>query len=437
MTASHGIAAESGSPALENRAMMMRFCSLGANCEFGAAQRAYSAEPLDLFRWTGTNPGVMVTLLKQRFRDIGDRKQLRLLDGHEYILHHTGYGFVWHTWIKRSESDTETVLAKESQRIARMAEICIEYLEEGERIFVIKEKRGDIPRSIAEAISAEMRNFGPGTLLYVTQGSDGISVEREGPFLLHGTLPKFGQNENILASVPAADWLTLCRKASELVPPAGSVRGTPDAREAVQPLGALHLTPQAQRLLIDAISRFGHRYLEFGMGGATILAAQAGRDVVAVNSSAALVKRVGEHPDVADSIKGGRVSLLHADIGPVAEWGFPADQCRAGAWPDYIRLPWTEWERRGERPDLIFVDGRFRLACCLSAIAALAGSLSPDDMPRVLLQDFDVTRPYYQPVLDFFEPETTEGSLYLLRLRRGYSQLGAFVQMLSAMSDPR
>jgi hypothetical protein len=190
-------------------------------------------------------------------------------------------------------------------------------------------------------------------------------------------------------------------------------------------------------LLIDAISRFGHRYLEFGMGGATILAAQAGRDVVAVNSSAALVKRVGEHPDVADSIKGGRVSLLHADIGPVAEWGFPADQCRAGAWPDYIRLPWTEWERRGERPDLIFVDGRFRLACCLSAIAALAGSLSPDDMPRVLLQDFDVTRPYYQPVLDFFEPETTEGSLYLLRLRRGYSQLGAFVQMLSAMSDPR
>jgi hypothetical protein len=221
------------------------------------------------------------------------------------------------------------------------------------------------------------------------------------------------------------------------MPPAGSVRRTPDAREAVPPVDALHLTPRAQRLLTDTISRFGHRYMEFGMGGATILAAQAGRDIVAVDSNAAWVKRVGEHSDVADSIKAGRVSLLHADIGRVSEWGFPADQGRAGAWPDYIRLPWTEWTRRRERPDLIFVDGRFRLACCLSAIVALGGSLSPDDMPRVLLQDFDVMRPYYRPVLDFFEPETTEGSLYLLRCRRGYSQSGAFVEMLRAMSDPR
>lgn len=33
------------------RGLMLDFCSLGNNCEFGIAQRKSGAEPLDLLRW--------------------------------------------------------------------------------------------------------------------------------------------------------------------------------------------------------------------------------------------------------------------------------------------------------------------------------------------------------------------------------------------------
>jgi hypothetical protein len=36
---------------MTNADLMVSFCSLGGNCEFGVAQRAYGAEAPDQFRW--------------------------------------------------------------------------------------------------------------------------------------------------------------------------------------------------------------------------------------------------------------------------------------------------------------------------------------------------------------------------------------------------
>ena len=202
-------------------------------------------------------------------------------------------------------------------------------------------------------------------------------------------------------------------------------------------IGPPHMFGDEERLFRETLAAHGQRYLEFGMGGSTLLAAKADSQVVAVDSNTRWVQRVRAHPAMDNAIRAGRATLLHADIGPLREWGFPADRSQIAAWPEYIRLPWVAWEARKERPSLIFVDGRFRVACCLSAVVALAPWRAAGETPRVMLHDFDAARTFYKPVLDFFEIEAIENTLHLLRIRADASPIAAMTAMLSALSDPR
>lgn len=100
--------------------------------------------------------------------------------------------------------------------------------------------------------------------------------------------------------------------------------------------------------------------LEYGSGGSTLVAAEAGASVWSVESDAAWAAMMRDwfaaHP--AD------VQIHHADIGPTKEWGHPADESGFRRWPDYAL---KVWDLPGfAHPDLVLVDGRFRLACFLT-----------------------------------------------------------------------
>jgi GT2 family glycosyltransferase len=225
------------------------------------------------------------------------------------------------------------------------------------------------------------------------------------------------------------------RASTTLTADVGQVSHGPPSEATI---GAPHLFEGEERLFADALKRYGQRYMEFGMGGSTLLAAQSEqREIVAVDSDINWVQRVRDQPAVAASIRAGRASLLHADLGPLGEWGFPLDQSRIAHWPDYIRLPWLEWETRQRRPGLVFVDGRFRMACCLSVMVALGSWRAAGECPRVLLHDFNAARPFYQTVMDFFDDEEVVGTLHLLRPRSDASPIGAMAAMLGALADPR
>ena len=102
--------------------------------------------------------------------------------------------------------------------------------------------------------------------------------------------------------------------------------------------------------------------LEYGSGGSTVLAAEAGAEVWSVESDAALAQGMRDW-FAAHPAKGG-VHVLHADIGPTRDWGHPADESAVRQWPDYAL---KVWEMPGFRhPDVVLVDGRFRLACFLT-----------------------------------------------------------------------
>jgi hypothetical protein len=200
-----------------------------------------------------------------------------------------------------------------------------------------------------------------------------------------------------------------------------------------QVLGEPHLFA-GERALMDRVFAEGcAHYLEFGLGGSTLLAAQAGaRAIVAVDSDAAWVDAAARHPAVAPGVASGAVTLIHADIGPVGPWGMPRGSHAAALWPRYVGAAWRAWAARGAWPDLVYVDGRFRVACCLSAVLATPASAPP----RILLHDMGPARPGYARVLAHLEITAAAGSLALLRPRADATRAAMLADLLEAQFDP-
>ena len=197
-----------------------------------------------------------------------------------------------------------------------------------------------------------------------------------------------------------------------------------------------HLSAAESRLFQRVLSSSARNYLEFGIGGSTIAAVRSGAaEIVSVDSDGAWVAAVSAHPEVRPVVDRGHASLIHADIGPVGEWGRPYDFSSAPLWPRYIAMPWAEWSRRGSFPDLVYVDGRFRVACVLSvALASLARSSAAG--PHILMHDMSPQRPGYAQVYLVCEDIEAADTLRLLRLKPEVDRAEVLSRFLSALFNP-
>ena len=107
--------------------------------------------------------------------------------------------------------------------------------------------------------------------------------------------------------------------------------------------------------------------VEFGVGGSTVLAAEIPVGTLhAIDSDPAWIDAVTKHPAVQRLIDDGRAFFFHANIGAVGAWGKPTDRDRPISCAEYARLPCSD-------PDLIFIDGRFRVACAMQALLSTGG----------------------------------------------------------------
>lgn len=107
-------------------------------------------------------------------------------------------------------------------------------------------------------------------------------------------------------------------------------------------------------------------YFEFGIGGSTVFAASVvAGPVIAVDSDRTWIDTVTA--SLVPSAHPRR--LLHADIGPTGEWGYPASSEHSDRFPLYARAILDV----SEEIDLCLVDGRFRVACFLQALRHLRG----------------------------------------------------------------
>jgi hypothetical protein len=109
-------------------------------------------------------------------------------------------------------------------------------------------------------------------------------------------------------------------------------------------------------------------YLEYGSGGSTVLAARLKKRFISVETDPYYLKSV--HKKIGKLAPDQR--LLYADVGLTGPWGTPLwrrlTPRRVARWTGCLEAPWHLVEPK-ERPDLILIDGRFRVAatltCCL------------------------------------------------------------------------
>lgn len=149
-------------------------------------------------------------------------------------------------------------------------------------------------------------------------------------------------------------------------------------------------------------------YLEFGMGGSTVLAARLGvPNVFAVDSSLDWVNHVTSQ--ISRVNLAGRVKLLHADLGETGEWGYPKSNDRVENWPSYYSGPWRAVRAAGVQPDLVLVDGRFRVACFLYSLLNMKKG-------GVILWDDYTNRPEYHSVERFLRPVATHDELAVFQV---------------------
>ena len=239
--------------------------------------------------------------------------------------------------------------------------------------------------------------------------------------------------QNPVAAKPAA------MQPATAKPPADKpeVAKTGTAPDSARPLLRGPRMSAEERQLFERMLASGRRrYAEFGTGGSTLLAARQGFEMmVGVESDPAWAKMVREDEEVAAVIAAGRASILHADIGPVGAWGSPLDRDAVRPWPGYIARMWAEWDRLGTSPDLILVDGRFRVACCISAALMAAANRGRHPPPLVIIHDVGERRPNYDRALDFFHVEEQAGSLRVMSPRLLRSPESILAAMLGKLFE--
>ncbi|MGH8137913.1 MAG: hypothetical protein ACREVV_06930 [Steroidobacteraceae bacterium] len=174
-------------------------------------------------------------------------------------------------------------------------------------------------------------------------------------------------------------------------------------------------------------------YLEYGSGGSTILAHKLVNNLVSVDSDAHFLADVRRKLMQDDSQ--AVTKLIHANIGLTQQWGMPVftkpTRRRIRRWETYPRAPWSYYRALGLEPDLILVDGRFRVACMLESLL----SVSRTNQCPILCDDY-ASRPHYH-VVEQFAHLSMAGRMAVLRAKESLDRIQCRRLVRQYCADPR
>jgi hypothetical protein len=137
-------------------------------------------------------------------------------------------------------------------------------------------------------------------------------------------------------------------------------------------------------------------YLEYGSGGTTVMAASMNvPEVVTTESDRNWLAAVRHKLHLVGSST--CAELIHVDIGPTGGLGYPDSETN---WKQYFNYPFGAWRHcssRGLTPNVVLIDGRFRVACFLASLLHAAPG-------TVIIFDDYFDRPYYHVAERFTHP---------------------------------
>ena len=154
-------------------------------------------------------------------------------------------------------------------------------------------------------------------------------------------------------------------------------------------------------------------YLEFGSGGSTLYMIKNtnAKKIISVDSDKDWVKNINE--SLAESLK-NRLHIEHCNIGQVGSWGVPRNNSHIDSYWRYMVTPWEYATKNSLKPDLILIDGRFRVACFLYSILAA-------EIGTTILFDVYAERPEYFVVEKFCKLSSKAGRMGVFKSSQNYS----------------
>ena len=125
-----------------------------------------------------------------------------------------------------------------------------------------------------------------------------------------------------------------------------------------------HFDSQSVEFFINQL-HLCKQYLEYGAGGSTFLAAKLGKDFISIDSDKYFIKALKSKMQKCNIIHTNSQVFHYADIGLTNQWGQPVftskTKLRCKKWERYSSIPVGKINYF--LPDLILIDGRFRVAC--------------------------------------------------------------------------
>jgi hypothetical protein len=152
-------------------------------------------------------------------------------------------------------------------------------------------------------------------------------------------------------------------------------------------------------------------YLEYGSGGSTIVAAKSGARFTSVDSDPFFLRAV-ENKITSEF---GRLNgdLIYCNIGITGFWGIPIfkrpSAGRRKRWKRYPLAPWGGHDA-SFLPDLVLIDGRFRVACALATIKYLSNKV-----PFEILVDDYGDRAEYREIEKYAELSSMQGRMAVFK----------------------
>lgn len=216
-------AATPGSEPTDLSQLLLRFESLGEDCEFGLIQRHLGLEPLALFRFAGITLDNLIAALNADLAGIGTPEftRVHLRDGVEYMIDDTRFGLGMHTFTGPEQISAEQFAAGAQRRLQFLARKLLDDLRQPTKLFV-RTSRAEEPLERVIRLAGTLRRLGPATLLFVQQSPDPQRIGRAewyAPGIMRGWIERFSITDPL-----DTQWHMLCRAAHALWmagPPAG------------------------------------------------------------------------------------------------------------------------------------------------------------------------------------------------------------------------
>ena len=149
---------------------------------------------------------------------------------------------------------------------------------------------------------------------------------------------------------------------------------------------------EKERLFFTLLLKKSKKYLEFGMGGSTLLAYITPNinKIISIDSDYNWIQKIKNFKNLKNE-EGKRIILNYINIGKVTKWGFPISKNLNIS--NYSKQIFKKFENDY---DFVFIDGIARVACALQIIL----NCKPDI--KILIHDFN-NRPNYHILYKYLD----------------------------------